>query len=548
MKVITTSLALFFVFSFISAEMMRNIDYLSFGYDLYKGNPLSTSSGVDPGFQIQKIFKFTYSEQQKSSDGRWDIPDHTTVVREDSCNLGFTSTSISGSESYSHTLENFISAEVSGWGAKFKGSVDYKSVEERTSKYKELYTTSRGECKIYTGRIDTYKPPKLADNFIDALNTLPEEYNENQYLEFIWNYGTHFVNQVHMGARFTCVTRLTENAWTTLLQKNIKVDIAASFSAFGVTGAAETRTEDQKKMAKEFDSVKTEMTLSIVGAKPIKEHGPIEWAQQVIEEPMPMRYTLEPLYNLFTERYVQDSKVIRDIRVLKANMERAMQKYCDYSVRRGVLNDCKAPPPDPPFPKVVNACRWCAGGCGGMFPLAVGGLISWGNMNPAPHYAYDGACNAPFGRRGFTGLAMLCCQAEDDTRHGQCRFCNSCGDDFPEDNGAANFGQDNIPTTAFDNACHGELRPRGHYARLCCKPRSICSWCTSCGGDFPEESGIMTPTKISIINFKVLYSGRGDRCQGSFRGEVGAARICCRTRGVSSVDEVEFADNPQPTN
>lgn len=282
----TTAIFLILLCTSALREKMRNIDYLSFGYDLYRGNPFNTKGGVDPGFQIQKIFEFSYNGHQQSSDGRWDIPDRTTVVREDSCTLEFQSTSVSGSESYAHSLEVAVEASFEGWGAKFKGSVDYKQVEERTSKYKELYTVSRGECKVYTGKINTYLPPKLSENFIAAINTLPETYNDETYMLFLENFGTHYIDQVHMGARFSCVTRLTSESWTTLLQKNIKVDVAASYSGFGVTGALDVRTEDQKKMAKEFDSVKSEMLLSVVGSKPVKEHGPIEWAQQAIEEPM----------------------------------------------------------------------------------------------------------------------------------------------------------------------------------------------------------------------------------------------------------------------
>eukprot|EP01022_Parablepharisma_sp_SALTPOND_P026667 TRINITY_DN64590_c1_g1_i1.p1 TRINITY_DN64590_c1_g1~~TRINITY_DN64590_c1_g1_i1.p1 ORF type:complete len:583 (+),score=20.08 TRINITY_DN64590_c1_g1_i1:89-1750(+) len=520
----------------VFCEKMRNIDYLSFGYDLFRGNPLSTSGGVDPGFQIQRIFQFTYDGHQQSSDGRWDIPDHTTVVREDSCNLEFSSTAISGSESYSHSLDVFVSASFEGWGAKFKGSVDYKKVEERTQKHKELYTTSKGECKIYTGKIDEYLPPKLTDNFVAAVASLPENYVEEEYMRFIYNFGTHYVEQVHMGARFSCITRLTEKAWTSLLEKNIKVETAASFSAFGVTGALDTRTEDQKRLAKEFNSVKTEMQLSIVGSKPIKEHGPIEWAQQAIAEPMPMRYSIEKISELFTVRFFKGHTINKDLNKLKANMERALMRYCEYLVRRGVMRDCKNPSPDPPFPKVINSCRLCAESCGGAFPVTSGGYANPGAANPALYEEYSRNCALPFGRHRFNGGAYLCCQNEDNTRTGACKVCASCGDEYSEVAGTVSYSCSNdfyIPILSYDDRCHGELRVRDRHARpsVCCKKPAICSMCLSCGGEFPEETALFHPFKILFISGNLAFSGKGAQCQGHFSGNTGTAKLCCRTKG-----------------
>jgi hypothetical protein len=37
---------------------MHNIGYLSFGYNIFKGDPLN--SKLDPGFMKMKIFEFKY--------------------------------------------------------------------------------------------------------------------------------------------------------------------------------------------------------------------------------------------------------------------------------------------------------------------------------------------------------------------------------------------------------------------------------------------------------------------------------------------------------
>jgi len=108
-------------------------------------------------------------------------------------------------------------------------------------------------------------PPKLSENFVMAINSLPEKYNENSYMEFIETYGTHFIKQVHMGARFACVTRFSQNGWKILMEKDINIGLAASLSGFGATGAFDKRTEEQKKIAKEFESARAETLLSVIG-------------------------------------------------------------------------------------------------------------------------------------------------------------------------------------------------------------------------------------------------------------------------------------------
>ncbi len=516
------------------AERMRNIDYLSLGYDIYRGNPLSTSGGVDPGFQLQKIFKFTYDEQQKSSDGRWEIPDHLTVAREDACSLEFFSSSIAGTSSYSHYLKTHASVSVSGWGAAFSASADYRELEERTSRYKDIYTTSKGECKVYTGRTDAYLPPRLSANFLAAVNSLPETYNDDAYMEFLFNFGTHYVLQVHMGARFSCVFRLSEKGWTSLLNKYVKVEAAASFSAFGISGALDTRTEQEKKLAQTFNSATNSTLLSVVGSRPVQKQGLIEWSKQVIEEPMPIRYNLAVISDIFDEKYMSSKEVKGNIKKLKANMQAGLQNYCSYLKKKGFLLSCSEPGPDPPFPKILNGCRFCAQSCGREFTVAGGKYEAKKDFNPFPYYSYSESCGLPFGQQAkYTGFNLLCCQSEDERRVGSCRMCVSCGNGYTENMGAAamKFKRNYIQAHAYDKECHGEQRLRENVKpRLCCKKEPICSYCTTCGGDFPEETGVFfAPIRKSKLVLE--FEGRAAECKGRFSGVIEQGKLCCKTKG-----------------
>ena len=536
MKTLLCLLAIISIISIAYGERMRNIDYLSFGYDLFRGNPLSTTGGVDPGFKIHKIFQFTYDEHQQSSDGRWDVPDHVTVVREDSCSLEFQSTAISGSQKYSEFLETFISAEAGGWGAKFKGSVDFKILKEHTEKFKELYTTSKGECKVYTGTTDDYLTPSLSNDFAAAVETLPETYSSTEYLRFIFNYGTHYIDQIHMGARFSCVSRMTEAAWTSLLQMSISVTTAASASAFGFSGAIDTRTEYQKKIAKEFDSAKNETLLSIVGTKPVKEHGPIEWAQQAVLEPMPIRYSIRKISELLDERFFRGRVIKKNLNKLQAAMEIGLKEYCESLVKKGIMLDCDNPQPDPPFPKVMNSCRHCTEACGKDFPIVSGAMSNSQFFAPSPYLHYAKECVTPFGGYGGDAPSMLCCQPENDSRYGSCRTCLSCGGAYSENMGSVTFVNQAFTAVAvfsFDDQCHGELRNRGAEIKpsLCCKKPAICSYCASCGGDYPEEAAVYHNFAFMYVGGVLVYSGKGEHCQGIAPAGLTSAKLCCKTKG-----------------
>ena len=63
-----------------------NINYIAKGYDIFKGNP--RSGGYDPGWK-KPVFKFSYRDEQMSSDDKWKVPNTIDVStkNEKSCCL-----------------------------------------------------------------------------------------------------------------------------------------------------------------------------------------------------------------------------------------------------------------------------------------------------------------------------------------------------------------------------------------------------------------------------------------------------------------------------
>jgi len=524
---------LFLLISIVVSQKLPNIDYLSFGYNILKGNPHSTKEGGDPGFVIERIFELSYTEQKRTQDGRYEIPDRTDVGHGESCELNFGSTGISGSEKYSHSLEEEITVSVSGWGASFKASYDYKKVQEETHDYKKLFTFAKAVCEIYAASINMPLSPKLSANFIEAANDLPEDFNSQDYWEFIDNWGTHFVKQIRMGARFGCQTKLSEEAWSSLESMGIKVEVAASYSGFGITGAVDTRTEDQKKMAKTFDEKKEETKLSAIGSRPVQGGDWKAWLASVYADPMPLRYQLVQISEIFQQTFFKEVKFNKDLNKLRRNMDMALAGYCGYIKNKGLIDSCSAPGPDPPFPKHATSCRYCAKTCGGRFPLDNGGIAvdtAWDYWS----FNYGPGCASSYGHYDIrNGGVRLCCEREDDLHTGDCKLCLSCGDEYSEYIGAEEVDQTWIKfSQTYDNSCHGEMRnrprPDGGF-KFCCKKEPICSMCSSCGGQWLEETGVIGFER----NWPNFFRGRGQRCDGPVQiTDVSEGlKLCCKNKG-----------------
>mmetsp|Transcript_58178 Transcript_58178/g.67055 ORF Transcript_58178/g.67055 Transcript_58178/m.67055 type:complete len:549 (+) Transcript_58178:3-1649(+) len=533
------------LFALSRAQKHSNVDYLSFGYDLILGNPHSTT-GVDPGFKFDRIFDLTYTNGAKSSDGRWEIPDNVTMARTDACTLNFQSTEISGMESYQQSLEVEVTvkAELPGV-ASFKASTDFKSMEKSTTTTSDKHIYSTAVCDVYRAKSNAYNPPRLHSDFINALKTLPLNYDEGQYMEFLDNYGTHAVTEINMGARYGMMSTISERTYDQFRSESLTVTVAASATIYGISGGVDTRTSNEKEWANKYSSAMTSYKMIAVGAKPVAGGDAVAWANQAIEEPMPLRYTLIPLSELMKPIYVRGSLEESHMNTLKANFDRASKNYCgNYLKPRGIVASCEKPADIKPQPS-INSCKWCANGCGGDFPADGGHALNdqgWQNWV----YTFPQGCSeSPYTNNRINSGAHLCCQNVDSANKGQCRICSSCGGSFSAYAGAVQVDQgwDQF-FSAYDNSCQGSPRARGNPGgglKICCQDDPICSLCSSCGGTWPHENGVLGADQ----NWPDFFSGRGHSCSGDIgRNDANRGmKWCCKTKGTSFMrDFLELFD------
>jgi len=81
--------------------------------------------------------------------------------------------------------------------------------------------------------------PPLSENFLAGFKTLstPQSYNT-----FIDNFGTHYISQLQMGAKYGFTYQMQSSAWSKLNYQSISVSAAASASYFGVTATVSSTT------------------------------------------------------------------------------------------------------------------------------------------------------------------------------------------------------------------------------------------------------------------------------------------------------------------
>lgn len=330
-----------------STLYMKNIGYLLSGYDIYHGNPLSFK-GVpgDPGLR-QQIFDVQYNGGM-SADGRYCVPDGLLIRQDISCNLNFITEFLTGTKKYTEELNSIASIDVNlGLLGAFGASTSYGYIKEMTEKSMHYFTKSEIACSVYSGTIQEYISPPFHPNFIGGLSTLTEEYNEKIYSRFLHAFGTHFIQDSHMGSYYLFQSMISSQSWMKMISENL--DIGAYVKAAAMASANFTFGYN-KTMSEDFHQYSSEQITLYKGKKPPTGQNMDEWITGSIEEPQPIKTNLVPLYDLYLYDYINDSVL--------ANLKKAIDEYCPKLLENGELETCDELPEDPPLPKPRHYTKW----------------------------------------------------------------------------------------------------------------------------------------------------------------------------------------------
>ena len=306
-----------------------NIGYLGSCYDIFNGNP-ETTKGLDPGLKSLGIFQFTYNRGLTTADGRYSIPDGTTVNDAQSCSFSFFSDITKNTGSYMDSIKIYVDASFKGWGASFSASTDYQDMEKSTQSGETVFVSSQARCEAYGASIND---AEFTDNFINTVSYLPVVLNSSTreiYISFIQEYGTHVLTSLMMGGRYGVRSEFKTSNYSSLASSGINVKASAGYSGLVHVGGS-LDTDVKKEAAEKFNNLRSSFKIYQVGGDPpVDVNGTaFEWAQTVKKYPLPLSYSLKEIYKYFTSRYFpNDANIDRK----RENLRNMTGEYCVLTV------------------------------------------------------------------------------------------------------------------------------------------------------------------------------------------------------------------------
>lgn len=111
---------------------------------------------------------------------------------------------------------------------------------------------------------------------------------------------------VVMGAKYGELSEMTRTEYEKLVTTQTKVEESAKFSAF-ITSGSTSLTETERKEGEKFKKATKNQRIFSFGAKPPTDGNPVTWANSVFDNPMPLSYTLKPIYEVLTEKYIDET-------------------------------------------------------------------------------------------------------------------------------------------------------------------------------------------------------------------------------------------------
>ncbi|KAK7476541.1 hypothetical protein BaRGS_00032221 [Batillaria attramentaria] len=184
--------------------------------------------------------------------------------------------------------------------------------------------------------------PPFHHVFLDWIMDLNRTDDDDVYMEFFENYGTHFLTEVKFGASFTYEYKMATSTYKKETSEGVDVAVAASYSGLFSVGGGFNMDSSQKEAASSFQKKVTTRTITI-GAAPPANGDAMTWASTVKESPVPVSYDLRSIEDLFSERFMTADYMQAydlDYQRIEKKIKETKQKYCARLRDQGLVNNC----------------------------------------------------------------------------------------------------------------------------------------------------------------------------------------------------------------
>eukprot|EP00794_Sanderia_malayensis_P015787 gene15787-17380_t len=319
-----------------SYEPMPNIFAVMYGYNILKGNPVSSNNNIDPGtYGLDYIFVPT----KKNEQDRYLLEDGVIVHNARTCDLqeqheiisnarqyqeAMVKTSSVGNEMASN-LEYDVSVSIPVKGAEvgvettvpplvsgaFQANNQVKKNDEFFSKRTGIITSSSATCTSYTVKISSLVPPPFHLGFIkmitilqDATESDDDGVKDRAFHKLIKSFGTHYFKSAVMGSRITVTERLTREESRKLSTEDLRKCSKKNLNLlFGLIkkSSSQCKRVFKSESSQVFNEYRRRI-ISTYGSKPAESL--LKWSNQDMDAPLPIKMQLDPILNLFRKPFM----------------------------------------------------------------------------------------------------------------------------------------------------------------------------------------------------------------------------------------------------
>ncbi|XP_036421364.1 perforin-1-like [Colossoma macropomum] len=217
------------------------------------------------------------------------------------------------------------------------------------------FTKHAVKCSFYRYKI--VSSPPLHQEFLQAVQSLPREYDPHSYQSIIDMFGTHFTTGVELGGKMKAVTaiRTCKAAMNGLSDTAVKdcLDVEASGTYNGATLRAEfkhcqalkKKMNTDEKFSSMFNDRQTEITGGNVNGEDLlfsrtsHPNALKQWLDSLKTIPDVVTYTLKPLHSVLNNKHPARKGLKKAVE--NYIRENALKKVCSESCKIGHHNNAR---------------------------------------------------------------------------------------------------------------------------------------------------------------------------------------------------------------
>lgn len=331
---------------------LPGIAFLGRGYNMLTGNIISTITTVDHGYSLP-VFQFEYSKGLTTPDGKYQMPDGTTVMSVPECNYDMDGRTVNSLWAYQDNVNSFFGLSGTAGPVNFKFGIDSEQIHDATSSGSNIYLTNQIQCTVLQVQIEPYVPPALNDDFVTAVNDfLPNVSDSEAYNNFLDQFGTSFISMAKLGGRQGFQTKFSTSSYADLLENQVDVQASVGADNYATLGLNTNSTLAHNENVTSAILQSSRFNLGAPFSSKIDEYQ-----ASVLADPVPIFLTTQPISDLLSPPYWSNPSA--DVKAKQSLIKAASADYCTHIGEiKNYSNPCEAPKPVPPFtvpPMPANA-------------------------------------------------------------------------------------------------------------------------------------------------------------------------------------------------